>query len=168
MNVIIAIVGPSGSGKTTMANIMAEHGIPTIVSYTTRPMRDGETNGKEHWFVSPDQKPDENQMIAYTKFGDYEYWATRQQIQSICTYVIDEKGIEYLLKRLSSNTVLFTLYLDRSLEDRIDSGVDKERCERDNNRIQIPLDKYDYVIHNNYTLEEFEKKIKELTYELMK
>ena len=33
--VIITIVGPSGSGKTTMANIMSENGIPTIVSYTT-------------------------------------------------------------------------------------------------------------------------------------
>ena len=45
MPIVIAIVGPSGSGKTTMANIMAENGIPTIVSFTTRPMRDGETNG---------------------------------------------------------------------------------------------------------------------------
>ena len=38
--IIITIVGPSGSGKTTMANIMSENGIPTIVSYTTRPMRE--------------------------------------------------------------------------------------------------------------------------------
>ena len=55
--VIITIVGPSGSGKTTMANIMSENGIPTIVSYTTRPMREEETNGKEHWFVTPEDKP---------------------------------------------------------------------------------------------------------------
>ncbi len=52
--IIITIVGPSGSGKTTMANIMSENGIPTIVSYTTRPMREEETNGKEHWFVTPE------------------------------------------------------------------------------------------------------------------
>ena len=55
--VIITIVGPSGSGKTTMANIMSENGIPTIVSYTTRTMSEEETNGKEHWFVSPEDKP---------------------------------------------------------------------------------------------------------------
>ena len=49
---IIAIVGPSGSGKTTLAEyFQRQFCIPTIVSYTTRPMRAGEANGREHWFV---------------------------------------------------------------------------------------------------------------------
>ena len=94
--VIITIVGPSGSGKTTMANIMSENGIPTIVSYTTRPMREEETNGKEHWFVTPEDKPQMSEMIAYTQFGEHEYWATLQQaMQKICTYVSEEKGLKY-------------------------------------------------------------------------
>ena len=92
--IIITIVGPSGSGKTTMANIMSENGIPTIVSYTTRPMREEETNGKEHWFVTPEDKPQMSEMIAYTQFGEHEYWATLQQAkQKICTYVIDPRNM---------------------------------------------------------------------------
>lgn len=167
-NVIIAIVGPSGSGKTTMANIMAEAGIPTIVSYTTRPMREGESNGKEHWFVTPDQKPGQSEMIAYTQFGDYEYWATRSQITDICTYVIDEKGLEHLMTKVSKSTIVFSVYLDRDIQDILKSGVDKKRCDRDRGREKIALSKYDYVIHNNYTLDEFRNKITELTHELLK
>lgn len=41
-------------------------------------------------------------MIAYTQFGEHEYWATLQQAkQKICTYVIDEKGLKYLKEKIS-------------------------------------------------------------------
>ncbi|MDC2300186.1 guanylate kinase [Bacteroides stercoris] len=169
MPIVIAIVGPSGSGKTTMANIMAENGIPTIVSFTTRPMRDGETNGKEHWFVTPEDKPDASEMIAYTNFGGYEYWATLQQTKhKICTYVIDEKGLIYLKEKFPNSFIVFSVYLDRNINDRIGCGVDEKRCKRDSDRTEIPLKEYDYIIHNNYSLEEFEEKIKQLTIDLLK
>ena len=167
--IIITIVGPSGSGKTTMANIMSENGIPTIVSYTTRPMREEETNGKEHWFVTPEDKPQMSEMIAYTQFGEHEYWATLQQAkQKICTYVIDEKGLKYLKEKFPNSFIIFSVYIDRSMDDRINCGIDQQRCERDLNRIEIPLNEYDYVIHNNYSLEEFKQKVKQLTLSLLK
>ena len=173
--IIITIVGPSGSGKTTMANIMSENGIPTIVSYTTRPMREEETNGKEHWFVTPEDKPQMSEMIAYTQFGEHEYWrvlivcffqgACKCQF---CTYVIDEKGLKYLKEKFPNSFIIFSVYIDRSIDDRINCGIDQQRCERDLNRIEIPLNEYDYVIHNNYSLEEFKQKVKQLTLSLLK
>lgn len=49
---IIAIVGQAGSGKDTVAQLMRMtlH-VPILCSYTTRPMREGEVNGREHIFV---------------------------------------------------------------------------------------------------------------------
>ena len=77
---IIAIVGASGSGKTTLSKLLEEQcGIIPIVSYTTRPKRIEETNGVEHWFVSEDEMPARNLMLAYTVFGGYHYWATHAQ-----------------------------------------------------------------------------------------
>lgn len=163
--VVIAIVGPSGSGKTTMANVMAENGIPIIVSYTTRPMRDTETNGKEHWFVKSSEKPDSSVMLAYTKFGGYEYWATESQVRNtrMCTYVIDEKGLTYLQKHFGNKFVVFSVYLDRDPETIRKDGIEQSRMDRDKDRDAIPFEKYDYIIHNNYSLEEFTNKIKNLT-----
>ena len=46
------IVGPSASGKSTLLNQMKDLGYGTVVSYTTRPMRDGEVDGRDYRFVS--------------------------------------------------------------------------------------------------------------------
>lgn len=49
---LITIIGPSGAGKDTVANMLsAILGYDVICSYTTRPMREGEVDGKEHHFV---------------------------------------------------------------------------------------------------------------------
>lgn len=91
---ILAIIGPSGCGKTTLVDHLSKtlH-IPAIVSYTTRPMRPGETNGIEHYFVSENEMPKTEDMLAYTKFGNYHYWTTPQQVlEGINFYIIDEKG----------------------------------------------------------------------------
>lgn len=156
--VILAIVGQSGVGKTTMAITMQKHGIPTIVSYTTRPMRDGETNGVEHIFVTPDKKPDKKDMLAYTKFGGYEYWAETSQVKRLVTYVVDEDGLRYLKQNFSKKYVIFSIYLKRDTSD-----IDNERKKRDNGRKLIDEKDYDIVINNTYTEEEFKNKIAELT-----
>ena len=73
MNTIVAIVGASGSGKTQLTLYAQRFGYPVICSYTTRPMREGETNGVEHIFVTEDKMPTKDNMLAYTFFGGYHY-----------------------------------------------------------------------------------------------
>lgn len=54
MGKLFVLIGKSASGKdTVMRHILADcpH-IKKMVSYTTRPMRDGEENGREYHFVS--------------------------------------------------------------------------------------------------------------------
>ena len=66
--VIIAIVGRSGNGKTYMAEFLRKKmNIPTIVSYTTRRKRPGETDGMEHFFIGSEQVPEGDDMLAYTE-----------------------------------------------------------------------------------------------------
>lgn len=52
---LYVVMGKSSSGKDTIFNRLKEQkelGLRTITGYTTRPMRDGETDGKEYHFVS--------------------------------------------------------------------------------------------------------------------
>ena len=52
MNRIFYIIGKSASGKDTMySRIVSELGLLPIVLYTTRPVRDNETEGVEYHFV---------------------------------------------------------------------------------------------------------------------
>lgn len=62
---IVAIVGASGSGKSELSRYMKQFGLEPIVSFTTRPIREGEVDGREHWFVTPEAIPPFDEMLAY-------------------------------------------------------------------------------------------------------
>ena len=49
---MIILIGRSGSGKDTIAKRLFEMGMERVVSYTSRPIRPGETNGVEYHFIS--------------------------------------------------------------------------------------------------------------------
>jgi len=54
--VLVIVSSPSGAGKTTLTRrLLAEHpGLEFSISYTTRPMRPGEVDGRDYWFVTPE------------------------------------------------------------------------------------------------------------------
>ncbi|MBS7376006.1 MAG: guanylate kinase, partial [Muribaculaceae bacterium] len=102
---IYAVVGASGCGKNTATQIMEELGIPSLVSFTTRDMRPGEINGKEHWFVTENDIPPKDRMLAYTYFGGKHYWTTIDQIpeKGGCTYIIDEVALVEMLEKFGKD-----------------------------------------------------------------
>jgi len=54
---MVIVSGPSGSGKTTViSRVLAESGVPLVeaVSATTRPPRPGEVEGRDYYFITPD------------------------------------------------------------------------------------------------------------------
>lgn len=95
---IIAIIGASGSGKTSLSLQAQAVGIPSIVSYTTRPMREGEHDGIDHHFITDEvaeQMLTDHRELAKTIYGGHLYFALFIQLHNlpICTYVIDEIGL---------------------------------------------------------------------------
>ena len=53
---VIVLVGRMASGKTTLKNEILKESpkIKPIITYTTRPMRDGEEDGVDYHFISND------------------------------------------------------------------------------------------------------------------
>ncbi len=160
--VIYAVVGASGCGKTTATQIMEELGIPSLVSYTTRDMREGETNGKEHWFVSENEIPDKSRMLAYTYFGGRHYWTTVDQILATkgCTYIIDEVALVEMIEKFGNEVKIITVLIKKD-ESKIQQLVDAQRMKRDEERLKLDDDFYDIVITNNGTIEDLRKQIVE-------
>ena len=67
------VSSPSGAGKTTLTRRLIQEFNPHLefsVSYTTRPMRPGEVNGRDYWFVTPDEF--EN-MVKGHEFAEHAY-----------------------------------------------------------------------------------------------
>lgn len=118
---ILCIIGPSGSGKTTLAEALVPAGINTIRSYTTRPMRPGEQNGRDHIFIDDADACrllTVRRPLAYTRFGGYRYFALWEQLglspasegssrrlandhSHILSYVIDEAGYHTIMSEVT-------------------------------------------------------------------
>lgn len=165
--IIICIVGPSGSGKTYMSHFLQEKkNIPAIVSLTDRPMREGEINGIDHWFTDKHLMRyylQQNAFIAHTLYGGYNYGALHEDINKhqICSYVIDEHGLEEITKKFSDKYQIVSVYIKMSEKNRLKHGISQDRIKRDNSRKRLPNDYYDYIIYNNGTIRDFETKILE-------
>lgn len=93
---VFLVVGRTSSGKDSLVEeICKNEGYKQLKSYATRPKRQGE--GNTHTFITKDEVAQyKNDMIAYTQIGEYEYFATKQQLLESDFYIIDYRGIEYM------------------------------------------------------------------------
>ena len=144
---VLCIIGSSGSGKTTIERLL-EQTFPLhfkrLVSCTTRPMREGETQGVEHQFVKCLENTDD--QLAYTKYGDYEYWAKTSDIVpgKVNTYVIDVEGFRFLQRYFADKLEIRVMYVKRSKRD----DIDEDRKERDRDRLMLTPDDIDILFRN--------------------
>ena len=146
---LITITGLSGAGKDTVARIMSEMtDWPIICSYTTRPMREGEQEGREHHFVK-EFNVDPDEVLAYTQYGGYEYWATVDQVKDIAIYIVDEVGLIDMKDR-HPEIQIYSFYIKSSTVTRLARGVKLSRILRDVERLNAVMGiKFDRRIFNN-------------------
>lgn len=91
--IVIGICGKSASGKDTTATRLVdeyiEMGIPVnkVVSYTTRPPREGEIDGVDYHFVDLETFIDmqyDNKFIEHTKFRGWRYGTAFNSLRDDC------------------------------------------------------------------------------------
>jgi guanylate kinase len=100
---LIVVSAPSGSGKTTIVKaILAKY--PTMlfsVSATTRPKRENEVDGKDHFFLSRpefEQRIKKNELVEWEEIYGNLYGTLKSEIEKALTsgkamlFDIDVKG----------------------------------------------------------------------------
>jgi hypothetical protein len=144
---IICVIGESGTGKTTLAEwIERRYGVSMIQSYTDRKPRHLFEDG--HTFVSSSEFDSftEEDMVAYTKFGNHRYCCLYKDIRMENTYVIDEDGYLMLLQKHRNDYDIksIRMYCDpKVLEIR---GISDLRISRDKGRFSLPFDYFNFVL----------------------
>jgi guanylate kinase len=147
--IIICIIGESGTGKTLIADYLADkYGFALIESHTTRPKRTPDEGG--HTFVSQDvfNTYPLSEMIAYTRFGGYDYCCLKGDVQKWNLYVIDEFGFEYLTDKFSDIYDIFSIRLHRDKAKRT-ASVGAERVGRDEGKFLFKDNVFSWVINNH-------------------
>jgi len=121
--VLVCLIGESASGKDSLANLLEKEGYKVLKSYTTRSPRPNEYN--THIFIKPEEVIKyKNNMIAYTRIGEYEYFATYDQLKESDIYIIDPIGY-YELKKKVKNVKLIPIYINVSEQTRYERALQR-------------------------------------------
>ncbi len=165
MSILYIVSAPSGSGKSTLVSELFKvaKNLEFSISYTTRPPRGSEQNGKEYFFVTKDQF---EAMIAADEFLEHanvfgNYYGTAKRFLheadvrgNDLLLDIDVQGAQQIKRRLPTAVSIFILPPDREkLEWRLrNRGLDSEAVIRrrlDTARREIEnYSKYDYILIN--------------------
>ena len=156
MNKRIIIVGPAAAGKDYLKKKFKERGFKLDVSYTTRPMREGEIDGVDYHFLKETEFHDKfYDMYETAQHGDYYYGTGQYEWDNCDIFIMETEGISQISKEDRKNC--FIIYLNPSLGDRIKRlkkrGWDKKninhRTKMDNEKFENFND-YDITILNPY------------------
>ena len=166
MSTVFIISAPSGSGKSTLVNELRKivSGLEFSVSYTTRPPRGSETNGREYCFVT---RPEFEEMVRRGEllehaevFGNCYGTAKRflreaEEKGNDLLLDIDVQGAKQIKEKVPDAVSIFVLPPDRQkLEWRLrHRGLDSENViERrllTASREIENYNKYDYILVND-------------------
>lgn len=173
MRKIFAILGKASVGKDSIVSLLSQlTEFPIALSFTTRPMRKNEVQGKEYDFISKekyDWLSDNNHLVEYTEYtvanGETWYYGlTREQLEQsdYILVIVNPHGFRQL-KEVYGDKVCSILidadaktrimrYLNR---DTTDESKAEECCRRflaDQSDFKDLVT--DYIVYNNTELNE--------------
>lgn len=114
----IILVGPGASGKDFMRKRLEERGMTYAVSYTTRPPRPGEEDGKDYYFLSQEQcqaMKDEDEFYEVIDFNGWSYGTTLKQFYRDDVFIMTPSGLSHLSKEDRSKSFVIFFDIDEEI-----------------------------------------------------
>lgn len=144
MGKLFCLMGKSSCGKDTLyKRILSEGNLPlkTLVSYTTRPIRSGETDGVEYYFLTEEELTSleqENKIIElrayHTVHGIWKYFTVNDhQIDLLKNdyLVIGTLESFQTLRAYFGSDRLVPLYIEVDPGERLQRALNRERLQQE-------------------------------------
>lgn len=167
---IFVVSGPSGSGKTTLAHSVLKHQglkqkLVRSISFTTRPKRSGERDGRDYFFITEDEflkSRRQKKILEWTKYLGYYYATSRDFVErelgkaKHILLSLDVRGAKKVKEFYPGETRLIFILPPslKALKQRIEGRCRKTKQEEIRRRLklaekEILLSKeYDYCLVN--------------------
>lgn len=133
---ILAIFGKSGVGKDTLLKAIEKEyskETHTIVSYTTRPKRDGEKDGINYHFISEKNFLDmmtQNRFLETSQFNNWYYGTGIDALRTskINIGVFNPQGIHFLIQRSQKekDICVYPILLECTDKERLIRALNRE------------------------------------------
>jgi guanylate kinase len=170
---MFVLSSPSGAGKTTLARELMSKvaGLQMSVSVTTRPMRPGEAEGKDYFFIDKqrfDAMVKNNELLEHAPVFDHFYGTPRAPVEAALSagrdvlFDIDWQGTQQLREKARQDVVsVFILPpsaadLEKRLHTRAQDSdaVIRSRMSRASHEMSHWAE-YDYIVINRSIEEAF-------------
>ncbi len=164
---MLVLSSPSGAGKTTISRLLLarDESLTMSVSATTRPMRPGEVEGRDYYFVDPTEfnlMVNRQELLEHAKVFDNYYGTPRGPVEAVLragkdiVFDIDWQGAQQLAQEARQDLVsVFILppsteELDRRLHARAQDPAEivAKRMARAPDEMSHWAE-YDFIIVNN-------------------
>ena len=134
MKPVFVVTGPSGAGKGTLIRGLLER-LPQLeaaISATTRPMRAGEEDGREYWFLDDEQfseRVEDGEFLEWVEYVSHKRYGTlRSEIDRIgghgriCVLELELDGALHVQREVPGACTIFISAdvdeLERRLRER--------------------------------------------------
>jgi len=163
---LFVIAAPSGAGKTTLVHRLMDTD-PTLrfsVSYTTRPKRRGEVNGRDYHFIEADafqRMATDGDFLEHAVVFDHRYATSRSQVDELLRggdhvmLEIDWQGARQVRENMPEACTIFVLppslaQLEERLRGRSTDPEDViQRRLHDARSDMTHWPEFDYVVIND-------------------
>jgi guanylate kinase len=163
---LIVLSAPSGAGKTTLVHALLQRnpGLRFSISYTTRPQRRSEVDGRDYFFIDQkrfDAMIRDQAFLEYALVFDNWYGTGRDHVQALLDaghsvlLEIDWQGAQQIRQRLAEAVTVFIMppsrdELERRLRGRqTDSETVIQRRLADALADMGHWSEFDYVVVND-------------------
>lgn len=174
-NFLIALISPSGGGKTAILREIINRNakIEYSISFTTRPKRFNEVNGRDYNFVSQDEFDKmiaRNDFLEYAQVHDYWYGTSRSFIEEkLATghHIIMDIDVNGALQIMEKDIDFITIFILPPSEKELIKRLKARKTENDSvieRRLQTAekemqmIHKFDYLVIND----EFETAVQDV------
>ena len=178
---LIVISAPSGCGKTTIVARLLERNkhLARSISYTTRPARAGEINGRDYFFISQNEfeaKKRENFFLESAEVFGCSYGTSKEFVMNHLAQgkdmilAIDVQGMKQLRNQLNQEIQKVSIFIMPPSLAELKVRLEKRRTETKqevDNRLKIAEQEmaerslYDFVVVNQ-AVDQAVKEIEEL------
>ena len=131
---VFVVTGPSGAGKGTLIRLLLER-LPELevaISATTRPLRAGEENGRDYWFLSEEDfaaRVERGEFLEWVEYVSHKRYGTlRSKIERIaengrvCVLELELEGALHVQEEVPGACTIFISAdvdeLERRLRER--------------------------------------------------
>ena len=148
----IILVGKAASGKDHLRKRFESRGFEYSVSYTTRPPREGEIDGKDYFFITDEQANkmvESNMFYEYAYFNGWLYGKTVEQFYTDDLFIMTPSGVSNI--KPEDRTSSFIIYTDIEMSIRM-TRLTNRNMPGDSMDRRIQADEVDFMGFDDYDL----------------